>query len=274
MDDHLLSGTVCVSDLVVVRGGGDLGSGVAVRLWRCGFRVVVLEAERPVAVRRTVAFAEAVYEGQTVVEEVCGRLEAGERVKYSAQSREYVPVVVDPSAALIARLDPSAVVDAILAKRNTGTIRDMARTVVALGPGFTAGADAHAVVETQRGPHLGRVIWNGQAAPNTGLPGEIAGKSMSRVLRAPGDGVVEVESRIGDLVDEGEVVARVAGVPVTARFPGLVRGLVRDGLAVQAGMKIGDLDPRRDPRLCYLVSDKALAIAGGVLEAILSRRNT
>lgn len=259
-------------DLAVVRGGGDLGSGVAVRLWRCGWRVLILETAAPVAVRRTVSFAEAVYEGRTSVEEVSGQLVAYDGALSALASPDCVPVVVDPGASSLEWLRPAVLVDAIMAKRNVGTTPAMALRVVALGPGFTAGRDAHAVIETQRGPHLGRVLWHGAAAANTGIPGEVSGKSDSRVLRAPVGGVVRALRTIGDLVGEGEPVAEVSGTAVRAAFPGVLRGLARDGLEVPAGIKIGDVDPRRDPTLCNLISDKALAIAGGVLEAILSRR--
>ena len=261
-----------MSDLVVIRGGGDLGSGVAIRLWRCGFRVVILETDRPVAVRRTVSFAEAVYQGRTSVEEVPGCLVNVEQIPGQGIDADFVPVVVNPDASLISALEPRAVVDAIMAKRNLGTSLTMAPTVIALGPGFTAGVDVHAVIETQRGPHLGRVIWEGGAAPDTGVPGEVAGKEYSRVLRAPASGSVRTLRAIADPVVEGDVVAEVGGLPVQSTLSGFVRGLVRDGLVVSAGMKIGDIDPRGDPSLCSLVSDKALAIAGGVLEAILSGR--
>jgi xanthine dehydrogenase accessory factor len=261
-----------VSDLVVVRGGGDLGSGVAVRLWRCGFRLTVLETARPIAVRRQVAFAEAVYEGRTCVEEVPGYLCGVDDVLRHGVSDSSIPVVVDPEATAIATLQPRALIDAIMAKRNLGTTPEMAPRVVALGPGFTAGIDAHAVVETHRGPHMGRVLWQGSAAPNTGLPGEILGQGRLRVLRAPSAGTVRALRSIGDLVNEGDVVAEVDGSSVAAPFSGVLRGLVRDGLEVPAGTKIGDVDPRRDPTLAYLISDKALAVAGGALEAILDRK--
>lgn len=254
--------------LVVVRGGGDLGSGVALRLWRSGFRVVVLESAAPVAVRRTVSFAEAVYEGKARVEEataaLAGPKEVGEILRAGT-----IPVVVDPEARQVNCLQPHALVDAIMAKRNLGTRTDLASCVVALGPGFTAGVDAHAVVETNRGPNLGRVLWRGQAEADTGTPGIVGGHGVQRVLRAPVAGRLRVKAAIGDIVEHGEILAAVEGTAIRAPFTGLVRGLAREGLAVRAGMKIGDLDPRLEPVLCQLVSDKALAIAGGVLEAIL-----
>lgn len=262
-------------ELVAIRGGGDLGSGAALRLARSGFRVLILEVPRPVAVRRTVAFAEAVYEGVAQVEELTGRRVSGDRA-LAVMERGEIPVVVDPAAEILRELCPYSVVDAILAKQNTGTSPSMAPFVVALGPGFTAGEDAHAVVETNRGPNLGRVIWRGQAEPNTGQPGPVAGKSADRVLRAPRSGVLRAHLSIGAIVGKGEILASVGGVPICADFRGVLRGLARDGLEVTAGMKVGDLDPRLDTTLCYLVSDKALAVAGGVLEAILMslrRRN-
>lgn len=256
-------------DTVLVRGGGDLGSGTALRLWRAGFSVVILESERPAAVRRTVSFAEAVYSGQVFVEEAPGRLMTAADLR-PVLLPEIVPVIVDPDAALLSSLMPIAVVDAILAKRNVGTHIQMGRCVVGLGPGFEAGRDVHAVVETNRGPNLGRVIWHGAAEPNTGNPGEVAGKGGRRVLRAPVAGILRTHRDIGDIVQEGEVVAEVSGEAVAAPFTSLVRGLAHDGLAVTPGMKIGDIDPRLDPVLCSRVSDKSLAVAGGVLEAILS----
>lgn len=256
-------------DLIVIRGGGDLGSGVALRLWRVGFRIVVLETARPVAVRRTVALSEAVYDGDAKVEEMRGKLAGSPAEALSFAGCGTVGVLVDPDALSLSRLKPAGLVDAVMAKRNVGTIREMAPHIVALGPGFTAGRDADAVVETNRGPHLGRVYWSGSAEPNTGEPGSVRGRTRSRVLRAPHDGVMHGLRSIGDIVQEGEPVAEVDGSQVRAAFSGLLRGLVRDGLRVHAGMKVGDVDPRTDPSLTTLVSDKALAIAGGVLEAIL-----
>ncbi|HZU13182.1 MAG TPA: selenium-dependent molybdenum cofactor biosynthesis protein YqeB [Chloroflexota bacterium] len=253
----------------VIRGGGDLGSGIALRLWRCGFEVVVLEAAAPVAVRRTVAFAEAVYEGAQRVEEARGVLAAEDDVESLIAAGD-IPVLVDPATVSLSALHPAVLIDATMAKRNLGTRSDMAPITVAVGPGFHAPEDAHAVVETQRGPHLGRVVWEGGAERNTGVPGAVAGRGVERVLRAPAQGVFSVQREIGDIVAAGDVVARVAGEPIEAPFPGLVRGLLRPDTLVSAGMKVGDLDPRLDPSLAFLVSDKALAVAGGVLEAILS----
>jgi len=257
--------------LVFVRGGGDLGSGVALRLWRAGFPVVVLERPNPLAVRRTVSFSEAVYDGVARVEEgVAYRAETPQHAATMAWEGD-VPVLVETDAyAARDALLPYAVVDAIMAKRNTGTDATLAPLVVGLGPGFTAGREVHAVVETNRGPDLGRVIWHGCAAADTGQPAPIAGQSGARVLRAPAAGELRARTQIGDIVEVGDVVATVLGEPIMAEFRGLVRGLARDGLTVSSGMKIGDLDPRLDPRLCAFVSDKSLAIAGGVMEALLT----
>jgi len=255
--------------LVVVRGGGDLGSGVALRLWRAGFDIAILETPNPVAVRRTVAFAEAVYDGEAGVEEAVAELIASAADVPGVCGLGRLAVLIDPAAESLETIRPYAVVDAIMAKRNTGTARSMAHFVVGLGPGFGAGLDVHAVVETNRGPHLGRVIWRGAAEADTGEPGEVGGRRASRVLCAPAAGRLHALHSIGDIVEKGTIVAEVAGTPIRAPFPAVVRGLARDGLIVRAGMKVGDLDPRLDPGLCRLVSDKALAVAGGVLEAIM-----
>jgi len=255
--------------MVVVRGGGDLGSGVALRLWRIGFSVVVLESPNPVAVRRSVAFAEAVYDGRASVEEAQSCLVSSTDEVLAILGRRQVPVLVDPQATALGALAPCALVDAIMAKRNTGTSIEMAPVVIGLGPGFDAGSDVHAVVETNRGPNLGRVIWLGSAEPDTGDPAPVSGHGVSRVLRAPTAGRLDVVRSIGDIVEEGDVLATVNGTPLRAAFRGLIRGMAREGLVVENGMKIGDLDPRIDPNLCRVVSDKALAVAGGVLEAII-----
>lgn len=261
-----------VDECVVIRGGGDLGSGAALRLWRCGFRVVILEVERPIAVRRSVAFSEAIYEGAWQVEDA-----VAQRVKSAAEAGALmrdgqIPVMVDPRGETLPTLAPRVVVDAIMAKRNTGTSRSMAPVVVALGPGFVAGHDVDAVIETNRGPNLGRVLWEGAAEANTGKPGPVAGQTNDRVLRAPADGVIATRAGVGAIVERDAPLAAVSGHVVTAPFTGLVRGMIRDGIEVTLGMKIGDIDPRLDPALCALVSDKALAIAGGVVEAIMSRQ--
>lgn len=256
--------------LIVIRGAGDLASGVAWRLHRCGFAVVMTEVERPLVVRRTVAFAEAVFAGETTVEGVTARRAAGVAEARALLGRRLIPVLVDPLVACRAELQPAVCVDAIMAKVNTGTRIDDAPLVVALGPGFEAGKDCHAVVETNRGHDLGRVIWQGPAEPDTKTPGEIGGYKGARVLRAPADGFVHADVGIGDWVREGHVIARINGVPIVASFDGMLRGIVHPTVPVHTGMKIGDLDARGERRYCFTISDKSLAIAGGVLEAILS----
>jgi xanthine dehydrogenase accessory factor len=233
----------------------------------------VLECDRPVAVRRTVSFSEAVYDGESDVEEAHGILALSVDSAISLLARREVPVLVDPDATSLPRMRPDVVVDAIMTKRNLGTRLDMAPCVICLGPGFEAGVDCDAVVETNRGPHLGRVMWSGAAEANTGMPGSVRGVTAERVLRAPADGTLVGLKSIGNIVESGEVVARVDGNPVQSAFGGMVRGLGRDGLRVSAGMKVGDIDPRLDPELCRLVSDKSLAVAGGVLEAVMMRMN-
>ena len=262
---------------VLVRGAGDLTTGVIVRLHRCGFRVAVTECANPSAIRRRAALCEAVWQGQTTVEGVtCRRVTNADEAVRVSQAGE-VPLLVDERAACVSALHPVAVVDAILAKRNLGTSREMAPITVGLGPGFTAGEDVDAVVETMRGHHLGRVILQGAAIPNTGVPGVIAGYAAERVIHAPASGeMVFVQDEngqtidIGALVHKGQEIARVGGVPVLATIDGVLRGLIRAGYPVTEGLKIADIDPRPEQvAYCDTVSDKARAIGGGVVEAIL-----
>ena len=256
--------------LAVIRGAGDIASAIALRLHRCGMRVVMTEIAQPLTVRRTVAFSEAVRLGEAQVEGVRAVrvANAGEAAAVLAAGQD-VPVLVDPACACVRELAPDVVVDAILAKRNVGTRRDMAPVVVGVGPGFTAGVDCHAVVETMRGHTLGRAYFEGSALANTAVPGLIGGFAGERVLRAPCDGVFHGACAIGDHVEQGQVVAFVDGQPVVAMLTGVLRGLVADGVPVSRGLKCGDVDPRDDASYCALVSDKGLAVAGGVLEAIL-----
>lgn len=255
---------------IVIRGGGEMGSGVAWRLARCGFSVVITEIAQPTAIRRWVCFSEAAYEREYTLEGVtAARVEAPDRIG-TVLSTGRIPLLILPDPSELSRLDPDIIVDAILAKRNTGIRRGMARRVIGLGPGFEAGGDVDCVIETNRGPQLGRCLWSGRAEADTGVPGVIAGESAGRVLRAPQDGTVAAVRNIGDRVREGEIVAQVGESEVPAKLGGVVRGLIRPGIQVMAGTKIGDIDPRGEVELCRRVSDKALAIAGGVLEAILT----
>lgn len=256
--------------LVFVRGAGDLATGIAVRLHRAGCAVSMTDIAQPTTVRRTVAFSEAVRLGETEVEGVRARCVPDAAAAEACMAEGLVAVLVDPRAEALPELCPDAVVDAIIAKRNLGTAIDMARAVIGVGPGFTAGVDCHAVVETRRGHNLGRVIWEGSAEPDTGVPGIIAGHGADRVLRAPAAGAFEPVRAIGDTVRAGDVVATVAGSPVPATIDGVLRGLLAPGVPVEPGMKAGDIDPRGVAAHCFSISDKARAVGGGVLEAVLA----
>jgi xanthine dehydrogenase accessory factor len=273
--------------LVVIKGAGDLASGIALRLRHAGFDITMTETPQPLAVRRTVAFSQAVYDGKAQVEDICAVLVEDDSQLPAVFAKNQIAVLIDPSANCINRFKDSgfsltAVVDAIMAKKNTGTAIDDAPTVIGVGPGFTAGLDCHAVIETQRGHSLGRVITVGNTLPNTGIPGEVSGFTVERLLRATTDGIFHALVEIGSLVKKGDIAALVrplgdqakagrgiADVPIIAGIDGLVRGIFPSGIRVTKGMKAGDIDPRADVSLCYTVSDKALAIGGGVLEAIL-----
>lgn len=255
--------------LILIRGAGDLASGIALRLRRAGFRVVMTEIAAPTTIRRTVAFSQAVFDGEAVVEGVTARLAAGPEEVPELLERGVLPVLVDPEARCRERLRPDALVDAILAKRNLGTRITDAPVVIGVGPGFTAGLDCHAAVETMRGHSLGRVLYEGSPLPNTDLPGLIGGFAGERVLRAPADGSFRESLRIGDRVRAGDVAGWVGDAPMRCTLDGVLRGLLASGIRVHKGMKAGDVDPRNDPSYCLTASDKALAIGGGVLEAIL-----
>ena len=255
--------------LVVIRGAGDIATGIALRLWRSHIRVVMTDIERPTAIRRTVCFSQAVVFGETTVEDMTAK-----HAETPAQALEIletgvIPVLTDPNGACIPVLQPGVVVDAILAKKNLGTAITDAPVVIGVGPGFTAGEDCHAVVETMRGHYLGRVIHQGPAAPNTGIPGLIGGFAGERVLRAPADGVFHQILDIGAQVKMGDVAATVNGEPMLCTLDGVLRGILADGTPVFKGMKAGDIDPRCKIEHCDCASDKALAVGGGVLEAIL-----
>lgn len=261
--------------LVIVRGGGDIASGTIHKLTACGFPVLVLEVSCPSCIRRTISFCEAVVLGETVVEGVRALRvdsveEAFELSQRGEQGMPVVPVLVDPDGEAIHKLHPKVLVDAILAKKNLGTRINDAPIVIGLGPGFTAGYDVHAVVETKRGHDLGRVIYEGKAADNTGVPGKIAGYGAERVIHSPAAGKLHIIKDIGEETAQGEVIAMVGGQPVTATIPGIVRGMIREGYPVHEGLKIADIDPRiSEKKNCLRISDKARCVSGGVLEAVL-----
>jgi xanthine dehydrogenase accessory factor len=254
---------------IVLRGGGDLASGVAYRLHRAGFPVIILELPRPLFVRRTVCFGEAVFAGTTTVEGITARLTDQDGVAAVLDAGE-IPVLIDPEGRSLPALAPAALIDARMEKRPLDTHIDAAPVVIALGPGFTAGVDCHVVIETNRGHFLGRAYYSGSAEPDTGEPGVIGGQSFSRVLRAPAEGFIEAQAAIGDPIAQGQVIAVVGGHPVTAAFHGVLRGLLHPSVPVMRGMKIGDLDPRAARAHCFTISEKSLAVGGGVLEALLS----
>ena len=256
--------------LVVIKGAGDLASGVAVRLRRAGIKLIMTEIAHPTAIRRTVSFCRAVWENEAEVEGVRARLASDAANARAIAQQGDIAVLVDPQAGTcVQMLQPDALIDAMLIKRNLNTQIFDAPVVVALGPGFFAGVDCHAVVETMRGHDLGRVLLEGSAQPNTGIPGQIAGYAEERILRSPCDGVWRTAHTIGSHVHAGETVATVAGEPVCSVLTGVLRGLLPDGTPVRRGMKSGDVDPRDRPEYCATVSDKARAIGGGVLEALL-----
>lgn len=257
-------------DIVVVRGGGDIASGVIQKLHRVGFRLLVLEIEHPTSVRRTVCFSEAVYDGIMEIEGVTAVLVKNTVEIYHAWAMDYVPVAVDLKGEYIEKFKPVAVVDAIIAKRNTGMHRGLAPVTIAMGPGFTANKDVNVVIESNRGHNLGKLIFEGEAEPNTGMPGNIAGYTKERVLKSPADGTINTVREIGEVVNAGDIIAYVNGVEVVSKIDGIVRGLIRDGAYVTNGLKVGDIDPRTDQlKNCYTISDKARAIGGAVLEALL-----
>ena len=272
-------------DLIVVRGAGDLATGTIHRLKKAGFRLLVLEAEHPAAIRRQVALSEAVYAGSARVEDVeavrmdvdlaekKNRKELLEPEMERIWKKDGVPVLVDPAGLSIAALRPAVVVDAILAKKNLGTTKEMAPLVIALGPGFTAGEDVDVIIETKRGHNLGRVIRSGSAVPNTGIPGIIGGYGKERVMHAQAEGILRNAASIGDIVEARAVIAEIetenGTVPVEASLSGLLRGLIRDGYPVTKGFKIADIDPRKEElQNCFTISDKARCIAGSVLAVI------
>ena len=255
---------------VVVRGGGDLASGVVHKLYQCGFEVIILECVKPTAIRRYVSFSDALYHKQCMVEDViCDHISSIEKVP-SVLEKHHIPLLIDEDGKYIKQLQPDVVVDAIIAKKNIGTNKEMANIVIGLGPGFEAGKDVHAVIETKRGHNLGRIYYKGCAAENTGIPGKINGYGKERVIHAPTDGVIKTCVSIGDIIHQGQCIAKLNDVEVYATITGVLRGILPDGFQVWKGLKMADIDPRENQvDNCTTISDKARCIAGGVLEAIL-----
>lgn len=259
---------------IILRGAGDLATGIACRLYRGGFvRLLMTEIEHPLAVRRMVSFCEAVYEGSCSVEGIQSVKISDTMEVDKAWKDRLIPILVDPENRSRHALQPDVLIDAIMAKKNMGTTMTDAPLVIGLGPGFTAGQDVHYVIETQRGHDMGRLIQNGSASPDTGVPGDIGGKTNQRVLRAPVDGIFLSDLPIGRSVLEGAVVGSVSGKPVFASLTGVLRGMIRPGTTVTAGLKIGDIDPRNDQASCHTISEKARALGGSALEAILMTYN-
>jgi len=271
---YALEGAAGLSPVILIKGAGEMASAIAWRLFMANMRrICLLDLPDPLCVRRTVSFCPALEAGAAVVEGV-GALAARSRSDIETAWRQRkVAVMLTDDWRTAGAPAPDVVVDAILAKRNLGTAKDAAPLVIALGPGFSAGTDCHLVIETDRGHNLGRIIARGAAAPNTGVPGTIAGHTATRVLRAPAAGIFDSDRSIGDLVEIGEIVGLVAGSPVIAGADGVLRGLIRPGAEVAVGLKVGDIDPRGDPAYCATISDKARAISGSVLECVMRHAN-
>lgn len=255
--------------LVVVKGAGDLATGVGYRLHKSGFDVIMTEIASPTVVRHTVSFASAVYTGESCVEGVTGVLCKNKQEIQKALKEKRIPIIIDPEGDIIKAFKPQAVVDAIIAKCNIGTCRADAPIVVGVGPGFIAGEDCHYVIETKRGHYLGRVIESGSAIPNTGVPGEIGGYTTERIIRSPHAGIFRPVAQIGDHVNAEDIVAYVDETPIRAILTGTVRGMLMGAMKVPQGFKCGDIDPRCVREHCFSISDKSRSIGGGVLEAIM-----
>lgn len=259
--------------MILIKGAGDLATGVAHRLKKCGFDIVMTEIQKPTTVRRTVAFSQAVYDKEVEVEGIKAVLAYKNDDVYKSVNNGNIAVIVDENAEIIEDIKPDIVIDAIIAKKNLRTNINDAKIVIAIGPGFEAGVDCHCVVETQRGHYLGKAIYKGSAIPNTGIPGNIGGYTQERIIRATNDGKIRPVAKIGDYVEKNDIIAYVNETQIYASINGIVRGMLYEGLEVHKGMKSGDIDPRCEKGHCFTISDKARSISGGVLEAILYLTN-
>ena len=259
--------------MILIKGAGDLATGVAHRLKKCGFNIVMTEISEPTMVRRTVAFSQAVYDTEVEVEGIKAVLASRKEEINKIIEDGNIAILVDEEAKIVKEIKPKIIIDAIIAKKNLGTNINDAEIVIALGPGFTAGIDCHSVVETKRGHYLGKTIYSGSAIPNTGVPGAIGGYTKEKIIRATDDGKISPLANIGDYVEKGDIVAYVNDTPIFAEINGIVRGMLQKDVKVFNGMKSGDIDPRCEKNHCFTISDKARSIGGGVLEAILSLNN-
>ncbi len=267
-------GDIMRGDIVIVKSGGDIATGIIQKLHRTGFRVLVLEIERPTTIRRTVSFSEAVFNGSTIVEELVAVRVNNQKEIIDAWEKDYIPLIVDPLGEYIQKIKPMVVIDAIIAKKNLGMKKDIAPLTIGIGPGFCAGVDVDVVIESNRGHNLGKLIYDGFAEANTGVPGNIEGFTNERVVYSPTDGLFKALHEIGDLVKKGDILGYVGDTPVCTQIDGVLRGSIRNGLMVKKGLKILDIDPRLDElENCNRISDKARAIGGAVLEAIFIWKN-
>ena len=260
-------------EIVIVRGGGDIATGVCHRLFKAGFNILILDIEKPTTIRRRVAFSEAIYSKEVEVEGV--KAVHVKRIEdiFHEINKGNIPVYIDPKGECINEISPLAVVDSILAKKNLGTTMDMAPITIGVGPGFEAGVDVDLVVETKRGHFLGKVIHEGTAIPNTSIPGNVLGHTGDRIIRASAEGKVAPLVEIGDMVEKGQVICKIGDTDVIANLSGIVRGMIKEGLIVNKGYKIGDIDPRGDKENVTTISEKARAVGGGVLEALMYMKN-
>lgn len=257
---------------VVIRGGGDLATGVAEVLYQSGFKILILDIEKPSSIRRSVCFSEAIYDGVTKVENIiCEKVENENDIE-KCWNEKIIPIMVDEKGEIIKKIKPNVVVDSIIAKKNLGTTKEMAPITIALGDGFEAGKDVDIVVETMRGHNLGRVITSGRAMKNTGIPGEIKGVSKDRVIYSLANGIFSSVKKIGDTVQKDEIIGYVGDVEIRGKISGVLRGIIREGYEVTENMKIGDIDPRiEEKNNCFTISDKARSLGGAVLRAIMFR---